>query len=387
MMHELASELHSQGHDVLVVTPDSYQNYRYLPRHLDILEGVKVLRFPSGRLKNIPKPIRLVNELLLPFRAWRAGKAHFANEKIDLVICYSPSIFWGWLVYKLKKLWIPKTYLILRDIFPQWAIDNGILKKNSPLTKFFLFMERFQYNQADIIGLMSRKNLEWFRNYFSGKEKLEVLYNWASDRPIVLDSKFNTTDQKSYRRQLGLEDKVVFFYGGNIGHAQDMSQILRLALKLKDFSSAHFLLVGAGDEVDLVRNFIQSENLSNITRLDPIPQDEFQKMMIEFDVGLFCLNRNHSTHNFPGKILGYLVQGLPILGSVNPGNDLKEVIEEANVGFVVIAGEDERFAQSAVSLLDKELRKKMGTNSKQLVTNKFSTKSACHQILSSVLNE
>ncbi|TGM60657.1 glycosyltransferase family 4 protein [Leptospira vanthielii] len=382
MMHELALELKSLGNEVLVVTPDSYKSLKENTKKFNTYEDVEVLRFPSGKLKNVSKIQRLINELLLPFRAWKAGKDRFKEFRMDLVVYYSPSIFWGWLVYKLRKFSKPKTYLILRDFFPQWAIDNGIISKKSLITKFLLLMENLNYRQADTIGLMSQKNLEWFRGYYKGRAKLEVLYNWVSDKPI---SSNNESLKSNYRKQLNLEGKVVFFYGGNIGHAQDMSQILRLAQRLTKHPSAHLLLVGAGDEVNLINDYIRKSNLSNLTLLDPVPQEEYRKMLSEFDVGLFCLNFNHSTHNFPGKILSYLVQGLPILGSVNPGNDLKEVIEEANAGYVVVAGDDDGFYECAKKLLDQKQRTSLSVNAKKLLKSKFDIKTAAMQIMKVVI--
>lgn len=382
MIHELALELKNLGNEVLVVTPDSYKSLKENAKKFNTYEDVEVLRFPSGKLKNVSKIQRLINELLLPFRAWKAGKDRFKEFRMDLVVYYSPSIFWGWLVYKLRKFSKPKTYLILRDFFPQWAIDNGIISKKSLITKFLLLMENLNYRQADTIGLMSQKNLEWFRGYYKGRAKLEVLYNWVSDKPI---SSNNESLKSNYRKQLNLEGKVVFFYGGNIGHAQDMSQILRLAQRLTKHPSAHLLLVGAGDEVNLINDYIRKSNLSNLTLLDPVPQEEYRKMLSEFDVGLFCLNFNHSTHNFPGKILSYLVQGLPILGSVNPGNDLKEVIEEANAGYVVVAGDDDGFYECAKKLLDQKQRTSLSVNAKKLLKSKFDIKTAAMQIMKVVI--
>lgn len=382
MMHELALELKYLGNEVLVVTPDSYKSLKNYEERFGRYEGIEVLRFPSGRLKNVSKVLRLINEFLLPFRAWKAGKDKFNEFKMDLVVYYSPSIFWGWLVYKLRRFSKPKTYLILRDFFPQWAIDNGILSKKSLITKFLLLIENWNYSQADTIGLMSQKNLEWFRGYYKGNAKLEVLYNWVSDKPISFK---DGSEKSNYRKELNLDGKVVFFYGGNIGYAQDMSQILRLAQKLTNHPSAHILLVGAGDEVNLVNNHIRNSNLSNLTLLGPVPQEEYRKMLSEFDVGLFCLNYNHSTHNFPGKILGYLAQGMPILGSINPGNDLKEVIEEASAGFVVVSGDDDGFYECAIKLLDEKLRAAFSVNAKVLLKTKFDIKTAAKQIMKETL--
>jgi glycosyltransferase involved in cell wall biosynthesis len=180
---------------------------------------------------------------------------------------------------------------------------------------------------------------------------------------------------------LGIEGKVVYFYGGNIGHAQDMMNMVRLAKNMQNEKAAHFVLVGAGDEVELVREAIEKKQLNNVTLLPSVKQDEFKQMLAEFDVGLFTLHREHKTHNFPGKLLGYMVQELPILGSINPGNDLKEIVGKASAGFVTINGQDEKLLENASKLLDDVLRKKMGKNAKQLLNNTFSVKSAAEQIL------
>ena len=163
---------------------------------------------------------------------------------------------------------------------------------------------------------------------------------------------------------------------------QDMMNIIRLAIAMLFEQNAHFVLVGAGDEVELVRNAIEQYDLNNITLLPPVPQDEFKKMLAEFDIGLFSLNRNHTTHNFPGKLLGYMVQEKPILGSINPDNDLQEVIENAEAGLITINGDDEGLLNNALKLLhDSDLRKTLGANAKQLLKDVFSVQEAANIIL------
>ncbi len=124
MMHELAIEFIQNGHEVSVITPDIKINEKI---KIDNLDGVKIYRFKSGEIKNVSKVKRAINETLLSFNAWNACKEILKDDKHDIIIYYSPSIFFGSLVRKLKKLWAVPSYLILRDIFPQWTIDNGQL--------------------------------------------------------------------------------------------------------------------------------------------------------------------------------------------------------------------------------------------------------------------
>ena len=373
MMHELAVEFVLRGHTVTVVTPTPGLFSRF---ELSELDGVMICRFRTGKIKNISKIKRAVNETLLSYLAWHTCKTYFHGNPHDLIIYYSPTIFWGGLVSRLKKLWGAASYLILRDFFPQWVIDKGMLSANSPITYYFRLFESLNYRAADTIGIQSQKNLDWFSVNSKIKKPLDLLYNWSANDQVSVNRDY-------YRQKLGLQNKIVFFYGGNIGHAQDMMNIVRLAKSLRSELNAHFVIVGAGDEVQLVRSSIVLHDLSNVTLLPPLEQNEFLKMLAEFDIGLFSLNREHKTHNFPGKILSYMGQEKPILGSINPENDLHDIIERAKAGLVTINGDDAGLLNNALKLLhDANLRKNMGKNSNRLLLNIFSTQVAADTILS-----
>ncbi|EKR74415.1 glycosyltransferase, group 1 family protein [Leptospira noguchii str. 2006001870] len=371
MMHELAVKLKEKGNEITVITPgtDLKQNYKK-----DILDGVSILQFSSGRIKNVSKLKRLINEFILSRRAWKYLKKYFIQNRHDLIIYYSPSIFWGNLVFRLKNLWKVPSYLILRDFFPQWIIDNGMIREKSLIAFFLKYYEKLNYKAADQIGIQSPANIEWFSNKFPEFKNIELLYNWATDSPVLNKNYF-------YRKKLNLEGKIVFFYGGNIGKAQDMMNIVRLAEKMKTHTDVVFLLVGAGDEVELVKTSIQDLQLNNMILLDPVSQEEFKLMLAEFDIGLFTLHFGHKTHNFPGKILGYMVQEKPILGVVNPGNDLKNILEDSKSGLVTIAGDIEKLYKNALVLLDDKTRKQMGRNANLLLKSKFSVDNAVETVL------
>ena len=371
MMHELSVEFVRQGSNVTVVTPDpTLANAQEISQ----LDGVTVCRFRTGKIKNSPKHVRLVNEMLLSFKAWKTYKTYFKENPHDLIVFWSPSIFWSGLVKRLKELWRAPSYMLLRDFFPQWVIDSGILREQSLVVKFLRFFEKINYQCADMIALQSPKNIEWFSTVNRTDTPLDLLYNWASDNPIV--EKGN-----QYRKRYGLEDKVVFFYGGNVGHAQDMANIVRLAQSMLIEKKSHFVIVGKGDEFELIQQAIEDAGLSNMTLLPPVPQNEYSLMLSEFDVGLFSLHRDHVTHNFPGKLLAYMNQGIPILGSVNVGNDLKGVIESAQAGFVTVNGEDDLLYENACKLMDESLHQAMGRNAKQLLRDVFSVETAVDTII------
>lgn len=370
LIHDLGTELRQQGHQVTIITPSEH-----VTENLKVTceEGLQVARIRTGKLKGTAKIIRAYREANLSAHLWRAGKEFFRAQRCDLIVFYSPSIFFGALVAKLKGLWKCPAYLILRDIFPQWALDAGVLHKGL-VYRFFCWKELEQYAAADVIGVQSPANLQYFARQRRQNYRLDVLYNWTT-----LEEPLATSD---YRRQLGLQNKVVFFYGGNIGVAQDMDNILRLATSLRQEQQIHFLLVGEGSEVTRLKLLIAAGKLKNIQILPPVGQAEYLAMLSEFDIGLVSLDRRLRTQNFPGKILGYMSAAKPMLCSLNPGNDLKQMVEEHEAGLCCDNGDDERLYQHALALAgDAGLRARLGANARQLLKKNFAVAAIAGQIL------
>lgn len=371
IIHDLAVEFFQLGHEAIVLTPDDALR---TDSEIAQIDGVKILRVRTGKIDGSSRIVRGLNEMLLSPILWRKGRKFFRENICDMVIWWSPSIFLGPLVKKLKKLFNCPSYLILRDIFPQWAVDTGILKKGI-VYRFLRKKEIEQYEAADVIGVQSSAELRYFDENGLGKRyHLEVLYNWAN-------LKEDNVPYGNYREQLGLKDKVVFFYGGNIGIAQDMDNIVRLAENLRD-EPAYFLLVGDGSEVGRLREIIRRKKITNITIHQAVDQKRYLAMLSEFDVGLISLDRKFKTQNFPGKMLGYMYYSMPILASVNPGNDLKETLEEKHAGLVCINGDDTRFRDNAIQLIrDSNLRRQLGLNARSLLESTFSVSRAAKQII------
>ena len=370
MMHELAIELVHQGHEVTVLSPNTKDDIPLVSN----IDGVEVLRFRSGGIKNVSKSRRLINEMRLSSLAWRQLGSILQSKKYDRIVFYNPSIFWVGLVSRLKRLWGCDAYMILRDIFPQWAIDSGLLSPASPLTFFLRMTAVRNYRTADRIAVQSPANVPMLSRFSS---KVEVLYNWAHESPLPPIQK----EPKVHMAQLGIQEKTVFFYGGNIGHAQDMTNIIRLADSLRTECFAHFLLVGNGDEFEVVRNEIRKRGLNNVSLCESVSQEVYEEMLAECDIGLISLNALHTAHNFPGKLLGYLNAGKPVLASINKGNDLRILLEQANAGLVSWNGDDELLLSNAKQLyFDSKLRLEFGIKGRTLLATHFSVKSAAKQV-------
>ena len=370
-MHELAGEFSRQGHTVSVLTSTR-------DIHGDVAveqeQGFEVIRVNAGKVIGSGRLSRAISEILLPFECWWRGRAEIRKHLPDILVFYSPSIFWGWLVGKIKNESGCYTYLILRDMFPQWAIDLGLLRAISPVTLLFRLFERWQYAVADCIGVQSPANLGYFEKRRANSDNTQVLWNW-----IVRGG--STVQSRVTRESLGLVDKCLFCYGGNIGIAQRMDALLDIATRLEDSSNAHFLIVGDGSERKRLSEKLAALSLSNVTMLPPLPQAEFDELLTWIDVGLVLLDPKLGTHNIPGKLLNYCAAGKPVIAQVNPGNDLIDVVHRYGAGLASPGDESAFMLNIQLLAADAEMRAQCGRNGKRLAAELFSVERAAKQIL------
>jgi glycosyltransferase involved in cell wall biosynthesis len=372
LVHDLGVEFWRQGREVTVLTVSDTISQ---PLQLSTEDGLRVARVKTKAIKGAKKVFRAIREARLSDTLWRHARSFLLANPADLIIFYSPTIFFGALVQRLKSHWNCPAYLILRDIFPQWAVDIGILRKDL-IWRYFRSKEIEQYGAADLIGVESPANLKYFaREFPQNPYRVQVLYNWA--KPERRDVR--TT---GYRERLNLQRKVVFLYGGNLGVVQDLDNFVRLAESLSIYTQIHFLLVGEGSEVLRLEQVIAEKHLVNIHILSSVDQQHYMSILSEADVGLISLDRRLRTHSVPGKLLGYMDCGKPVLASVNPGNDLFEILGKDQAGFCLTNGDDEGLRTAALTLTNNpELRERMGNNSRKLLEQLFTADRAVRQIM------
>jgi glycosyltransferase involved in cell wall biosynthesis len=234
-------------------------------------------------------------------------------------------------------------------------------------------IEKLQYRVADRIGVESPSSLKYFKRFPALEAKAEVLWNWVADSARL-------PSQPKVRERLGLVGKTVFFYGGNMGVAQRMDRLLRLAEALHENRAVHFVLVGEGSERERLRADATRMGLTNFLVLDAVSQDEFMSMLAEFDIGVVLLDPQLSTHNVPGKLLSYAAAGKPTIAEVNAGNDLIGLLRTYRAG-LASANDESTFILNAKLLANNaDLRAELGINSRTLARELFSVKTAAQQI-------
>jgi glycosyltransferase involved in cell wall biosynthesis len=323
-LRDLSLEFVRQGHEVTVMIPasglaDDWQ--------IENFKGVQIIRLKAPKTKDIDYARRTIGEFLMPFAMLHnLRKSPLAKVHWDGVVWYSPTIFLGPMAKALKKSSTCRSYLIIRDIFPQWAVDMGLMGRGLPY-RFFKAIEKFQYSVADVIGVQTPANVAYL-DAWSQKpgRRVEVLQNWLADAPDMGCSIDVACGP--------LAGRTIFVYAGNMGVAQGMDVLLDLAERLRSRTDVGFLFVGRGSDAQRLRADADKRGLDNVAFFDEIDPTEIPGLYAQCHVGIVALDPRHKTHNIPGKFLSYMQAGLPVLASINPGNDLVGIIEREGVGRV-----------------------------------------------------
>lgn len=370
-LRDLSREFARQGHSLTIMLPTPGLDSPWLLEHVD---GVQVLRLRAPQTKDIGYVRRTIGEFLMPYFMRRnLYKSPLAQQVWDGVVWYAPSIFHGPLVNTLKTASRCKTYLIIRDIFPEWAVDMGLMGRGLPY-RFFDAVARYQYSVADVIGVQTPGNLAYFDQWKQGAGRtLEVLQNWL-DKPAETPCTIRVD-------QTPLAGRKVFVYAGNMGVAQGMSILLDLAGKLQKREDVGFLFVGRGSDVQRLRAEAQSRNLDNVVFFDEIHPDEIPNLYAQCSVGIVALDPRHKSHNIPGKFLTYMQSGLPVLANVNTGNDLAQMIRSEQVGQVCESNQiDELHTLAEAALRQVETDAEISNRCRRLFEQHFSATQAVRQI-------
>lgn len=376
-LRDLSIEFAKAGHETTMLVADPAIAMRHV---VENYHGVTVVRLKTPRSKDINYARRIMAELVMPFAMIRNFKASsMAYRKFDAIIWYSPSIFLSPIVRWLKKRNNCPSYLILRDIFPHWAVDMGVIT-HGPVFQLLKAIANYQFRSADFIGVQTSGNLAFFDD---APEKgitahLEVLHNWLADEP---DRGCNINLDQSV-----LAGRRIFVYAGNMGIAQDMDKLVRLAGKVRHCKNIGFLFVGRGSEVKRLRDAAQKLALDNIMFEDEIEPPAIPGLYRQCSVGLICLDSRHKTHNIPGKFISYMRAGLPVLASINPGNDLIAMIEKNQVGRTSSEPDGSDLAGLALQLLNDASATEFSSRCRELAARKFDSRTAVNQIVCAIAN-
>ena len=321
------------GHSVYTISP--YEKRTGLQTAYEEKNGIHMLHVRTG---NVTGMVSLIEKGLAQLSIEpifiKAIKKYYSNVKFDLVMYSTPPITFCNAIEYVKRRDNAKTYLLLKDIFPQNAVDIGMMSKSGikgHLYKFFRNKEKKLYGLSDYIGCMSPANVEYVKqnNPEIDNYRVEVCPNCIE----VVDKPINEEERRSIRKKYDIPlEKRVFVYGGNLGKPQGIDFLIECLHSQENSKDNYFLIVGDGTEYGKIEEFVKSSNQNNIRLMKRLPQEDYDTMVGACDVGMIFLDHRFTIPNFPSRVLSYMQAKIPVLACTDSNTDIGKIIEEAGFG-------------------------------------------------------
>lgn len=364
------------GDDIYVITP--YEQKTGKKTKLIHEENAHILHIETG---NVTKAANLIQKGLAQVSIEsiyiKAIKTYFSNVKFDLVMYSTPPITFAKAVDFVKKRDNAKTYLLLKDIFPQNAVDIGMLRTTGVkgvLYQYFRHKEKKLYEASDRIGCMSQANVDYVlaHNPEVSKDIVEICPNCIE----VIDKSVDAETRRGIREKYDIPvDKKVFVYGGNLGKPQGIDFLIECLKSQKNNKNAFFLVVGDGTEYGKLDAFVRTENPENIRLMRRLPKEDYDTMVAACDVGMIFLDHRFTIPNFPSRLLSYMQAKIPVLACTDPNTDIGKVITEGGFGWWWESNDTAAFS-AVVEKIETEDIAQMGQAEMQYLKENYSVEDA-----------
>lgn len=339
---DLLREFIKNGHSVSTLSPGNKKQERISYGGIECSLAYVDLDTVRGGKNLIKKGISTIRTGSLFIRGINQ---FYSNVKFDLVIYTTPPITFVSAVNYVKKRDGAKTYLLLKDIFPQNAVDIGIMSKTGIkgiLYKYFRNQEKELYRISDRIGCMSQANVDYVIRH--NPEVDPTIVEVCPNSVEIIDMSVDARLRKQIREKYGIPfDKKIFIYGGNLGKPQGIPFLIECLKNCQDVEDAYFVIVGNGTEYSTLENFLGIENPKNVKLLKLLPKEDYDALVGACDVGLIFLDHRFTIPNFPSRLLAYMQAKVPVLAVTDPNTDIGKVIVDGGFGWWCESNDTEAF--------------------------------------------
>ena len=358
---DLMRKFRDEGHNVYIVCPIERREGK--PSYTSDEGGVHTLFVKTLNVQKTNVVEKGLGQVSIEFLFKKAIHKHFADVKFDLILYSTPPITLMGVVKDMKKRNPQaKSYLLLKDIFPQNAVDMGMMAKTGVkglLYKYFRKQEEELYKVSDYIGCMSLANVKYVlkHNTWIDPKIVEVAPNNVT---LVEESgkAMSEDERKQILEKYGLPtDKPIFIYGGNLGVPQGIPFLIECLEANKNRKDCLFVVVGTGTYYQQLENWYTSNRNGCVTVMKGLPKADYDKLVRACNIGLIFLDYRFEIPNFPSRLLSYLENKMPVLCATDPNCDMGQIANENGFGVWVPSNNVEAFTQSVDSLLASDIQK------------------------------
>lgn len=294
----------------------------------EIHKGVEIFRVVSTTLNKNVIPFRMINMLTLGIGTFFTAMRRFKKGDLVLVVTTPPSTPF---FIALASLVRGAAYtLLIHDSYPDLLGAVGKTMPNSIFVRLMNHANRWLFKHSSKIIVVGRDMLELTERKTAGLDiPIVNIPNWAELESVSPAAR----SENELLRELGLLEKVVFLYAGNMGHPNDLESIVECASKITPEEKAHFIFLGAGAKRKWLESRVKALNLTNVTLLDPRPRSEQQIFLNACDLAIVSLVSGMKGVSMPSRTYNALAAGKPLLGIVEKGSETDLVITEDRLGW------------------------------------------------------
>lgn len=356
---DLMRKFRDEGHEVYIIHPNERRNGR--PTEVKTEGRIHCLGVRTLNVTKTNVVEKGIGQLMLESQFKRALKKNFGNVKFDIILYSTPPITFNSVIKYAKKASDGKamTYLLLKDIFPQNAVDMGMLSKTgvkSVLYQMFRRKEEELYRISDYIGCMSPANVRYVlkQNSEVSADKVEIAPNSVDLTP---DEPINEEGSSAILTKYGLPtDKPIFIYGGNLGIPQGIPFLIDCLEANADREDCHFVIVGSGTYYQRLANWYNEHKPKAVTVMKGLPKADYDRLVRACQVGLIFLDYRFTIPNFPSRLLSYLEYKMPVIACTDPNCDTGAIAEENGFGMYAPSNDVKAFTHAVDSMLGSDIK-------------------------------
>ncbi|MCD8181747.1 MAG: glycosyltransferase family 4 protein [Bacteroides sp.] len=375
---DLMREFIRNGHSVYIVVPAERRFHQ--PAGVMENSGAKILKVKTLDIQKANLIEKGIGTLLLEYQYQQAIERFWKDVRFDLILYSTPPITFNKVIASLKTRYGAKTYLLLKDIFPQNAVDLGMFSKKSLFYKLFRRKEEKLYELSDYIGCVSPANVEYVlkHNPSLNPDKVEICPNSMELRN---DDEF-LIDREALLDKLNIPiNKCLFVYGGGLGRPQGIDFLIDVIAANEKREDTYFVIVGNGTEYGRMEQWFEMNSPHNACLLDSLPKIEYDNLVRVCDIGLIFLDRRFTIPNYPSRLLSYLENRMPVLMATDVSTDIGRIAETNGYGMWTESGNLDSFMEMVDRLAtDKSLMRAMGESGYSYLCTNYTVQSG-YQII------
>lgn len=382
-MHNIYSDLMiefiNNGHKPYIVAPREKQ---FGDTCFEENGDHAILRVRIGNTTNVSFIEKGISVVLLESQFEAAINKYLGDLDFGLLLYSTPPITFSGIIRKAKKRYNAKSYLMLKDIFPQNAVDLGLFTKKSPIYAYFRNKEKNLYKLSDTIGCMSPANVNYVtrHNPYLSKDKVVEFPNAIIPHQQV----DRTASIELIRKHFSVPDSsITYLFGGNLGKPQAIPFFIECLMDNMNKSDRFFIICGSGSDYCLIDDFIKEYNPTNIALVSFLPKKEYDALVEGCDVGLIFLDYRFTIPNFPSRVLSYMENSMPVIVCSDESTDIGKIAETNDFGQWCPSNDVKRFT-SIIDEMTTDKVNRMGKKSRSFLENHYSANECYTKIMQAI---